>query len=78
MAQFLCIGKKLILAAVVIVMSATAVYEVITIAKVSAECRANRKIMMMQCVRLSKRKSKSFMNRATSLKTLTIKRSEDI
>lgn len=36
-------AKKLILAAVVIVMSATAVYEVITIAKVSAECRANRK-----------------------------------
>jgi len=36
-------AKKLILAAVVIVMSATAVYEVVTIAKVSAECRANRK-----------------------------------
>ena len=36
-------AKKLILAAVVIVMSATAVYEVITIAKVSAECRASRK-----------------------------------
>lgn len=36
-------AKKLILAAVVIVMSATAVYEVVTIAKVSAECRASRK-----------------------------------
>lgn len=34
--------KKLILAAVVVIMSATAVYEVITIAKVSAECRAKK------------------------------------
>lgn len=34
--------KKLILAAVVIIMSATAVFEVVTIAKVSAECREKK------------------------------------
>lgn len=36
-------AKKLILAAVVIIMSATAIYEVITIAKLSAECRESKK-----------------------------------
>ncbi len=35
-------AKKLILAAVVVIMSATAVFEVITIAKVSAQCRAKK------------------------------------
>lgn len=35
-------AKKIILAAVVVIMSATAVFEVITIAKVSAECRAKK------------------------------------
>lgn len=34
--------KKLILAAVVVIMSATAVFEVVTIAKVSAECREKK------------------------------------
>lgn len=34
--------KKLILAAVAVIMSATAVYEIMTIAKISAECKAKR------------------------------------
>lgn len=34
--------KKLILAAVVVIMSATSVFEVVTIAKVSAECREKK------------------------------------
>ena len=34
--------KKIILAAVALIMSATAVYEVVTIAKVSAECKAKK------------------------------------
>lgn len=34
--------KKLILAAVAVIMSATAVYEAVTIAKISAECKAKR------------------------------------
>lgn len=44
-------GKKLLFAAIVIIMSATAVYEVITIAKVSAECKAKKAAEEEQAVR---------------------------